>query len=757
VGTVTRAAVAAALTLAGACAGDGDTPGFPPAPAAAEPPPPTAFAGAGACADCHADQMAAWRGSTHGRAGGAPGEVRVLAPFDGRPIRFADAVVTPFRDGARFAFRVENRATGDDTTVTVDGVIGGGHMEGGGTQGFVTRAADGTWRFLPFDWSRHGRFWFCNTQTRTDTGDWRPITAAMSLRECGDWTPARVLGDDPRFPNCQNCHGSGVALADAGAGAWRTDVRSLAIDCESCHGPARAHVDRLRRGDARGGDIGLEPLAALDKDASLAVCWSCHATKDRLADGWHPGTPLTAHYALGLPQLGPDAPLGSDGRTAGFAYQEGHRWSDCYRNGGMTCTSCHDPHTQGYRTVDGTPLPGRVDDRQCTACHASKAVEVASHTKHAAGSTGSNCVACHMPYLQQPMVGARVPYGRSDHSIASPRPAVDAAMGLVGACRQCHADRSVEALARDTDRLWGPLKPHDPAVAGLLAADTVTDAARAASVLLVVDSRHGAAQATGIARYLERFLRPGMPALAGDAERRLTALAESPDDDVAALALAARHYARGHEPATVRALALTARALGARWAAVRPRWVAALGAVGDAQREAGAGDRAVVAYRAALMIAPADPRLHRNLGLAFLGMQDPAAAAAAFEAAVARQPGDAIAWLNLGVAKEALGDAVGATAAWERALAADSGVAAAATNLANARLAGGDAAGAVPLYQRALARDPALARAHFGLALAWLQRDELTLARRSVARALFFDPRIPDGEALAGALAAAAR
>ena len=40
--------------------------------------------------------------------------------------------------------------------LAVDGVIGRGHLEGGGTQGFVSRRADGTWRFLPFDWSRDG-------------------------------------------------------------------------------------------------------------------------------------------------------------------------------------------------------------------------------------------------------------------------------------------------------------------------------------------------------------------------------------------------------------------------------------------------------------------------------------------------------------------------------------------------------------------------------------------------------------------------
>jgi hypothetical protein len=49
------------------------------------------FVGSERCAECHRAQAEAWRGSTHARAGGAPGRVEVIAPFDGTPIRFADA------------------------------------------------------------------------------------------------------------------------------------------------------------------------------------------------------------------------------------------------------------------------------------------------------------------------------------------------------------------------------------------------------------------------------------------------------------------------------------------------------------------------------------------------------------------------------------------------------------------------------------------------------------------------------------------
>src|SRR5207245_10732455 len=73
-------------------------------PAAFPSPPPTSpgpaifladFVGAEACASCHVAEYEMWKRSTHGRAGGPPNPGRVIAPFDGRPLRFRGAVVTP--------------------------------------------------------------------------------------------------------------------------------------------------------------------------------------------------------------------------------------------------------------------------------------------------------------------------------------------------------------------------------------------------------------------------------------------------------------------------------------------------------------------------------------------------------------------------------------------------------------------------------------------------------------------------------------
>src|SRR5512138_330434 len=53
------------------------------------------FAGSDACAKCHQKEFDLWKASTHGRAGGRTGEAKIIARFDGQPLRFKDAVVTP--------------------------------------------------------------------------------------------------------------------------------------------------------------------------------------------------------------------------------------------------------------------------------------------------------------------------------------------------------------------------------------------------------------------------------------------------------------------------------------------------------------------------------------------------------------------------------------------------------------------------------------------------------------------------------------
>lgn len=679
---------------------------------------PDDFAGADACRECHGAQYALWTRSTHGRAGGPPRRDVVIAPFDGRPIRFRDAVVTPsVSPRGEYLFSVVQPGR-SNVVFRVAGVIGGGHMIGGGTQGFVTEAPDGTLRFLPFDFIRREGVWFCNTAERADRG-WVPITPDLPIGACADWAPVRVLGTEARFSNCQECHGSQIRIRfDRTAKRYETSYTTLQINCESCHGPAKRHVELMRRGSASTStDIGLTSLSTLTKDQSLEVCFRCHAVKDVLRPEYLPGERLEAHFSLGLPALG-DRPLFPDGRVRGFAYQENHRYSDCYLSGSMTCVDCHDPHGPGYRDPWGAPLQGRFDDGQCTSCHASKAVEVERHTKHPTGSSGSACVACHMPFLQHPDIGSALRFARSDHTIGIPRPAFDSALGITGACAQCHRDRSVAALEAAAREWWGQFKPHPPLVAALLDTLPVGSPTDGMLRLLRPDLPPSATQERALAELLERHLEPDMPLLDRSVVERLRRLGESPGLDVRALALAALHLAQGERRGVRRFLARQLGSLGAQEQMVRDRWRVALGYIGDRDREAGEARRALIAYAKALEIVPEHPAILLAMGLAHAGAGDQQRAVEHYRRSLQADPAQPLAHVNLGVALEAISDGAGATAAYQAALDVNPAEPLALFNLGNASLRRGDFDGAIAYYRRAIEADRAMAPAHANLARA---------------------------------------
>ena len=702
------------------------------------------FVGSEACASCHQQEYRVWSSSTHGRAGGPPSGERAIAGFDGDPIRFADAVVVPSVRSGAYQFTV--RQAGQPTRVfRVDGVIGGGHMVGGGTQGFVSRFPDGTVRFLPFDFIRKEGVWFCNTGTRGLTGYHR-ITPSMHLAECGDWPPVRILGDEPRFASCQQCHGSQIITTiDTSSHGYQTRYTTLAINCESCHGPGRRHIAIASSGAiATSAEIGMRSLATLSKDESLQVCFQCHSLKNQLQPGYLPGRSLKEYYSTKLALLG-DVPLHPDGRVRTFAYQQNQLYSACYRNGTMTCTSCHDPHSQQYRDVNGLPLDGRYDDRQCTSCHASLSDSPERHTHHPAESPGSRCVSCHMPYLQHPEVGTELRFARSDHTIPIPRPAFDSTLGVENSCTSCHADRSVASLQAQVDHWYGSIKPHPPLVAGLLAARKISDSDSIAQLVLGGVADDAIAQFAGLSYYVETVLRPDMASLSTSATRQLERLATSDDIDIRSLALAALHFARGDDRGTRRFLHARLDSLGADDRAVRRRWVVTLGYLGDRARANGDNAAAIVAYRKALEILPDDPRVLANAGIAYSEAGDPATAEQYLRRSLAADPLQPVTLVNLGNALDARGSVTGAVDAYQRALGLNPQEPLAYFNLGKVALQGRNPARAAEMYEKTIELDASLVPAYFNLARAYLMQGDAARARTALERGLQFDPGNAEG------------
>ncbi len=724
----------------------------------------SAFVGSAACADCHEAAWDLWRGSTHGRAGGLPSAETVIAPFDGSPIQFADARVVPrVTDTGAYQFVVE-RPGRDAVIYSVDGVVGRGHMVGGGTQGFVSRFEDGTVRFLPFDWSRTENTWFCNTGTiegwwnagrlaslRPARG-WLPITAETRLTDCGDWPPIRILGTDFRFANCQGCHGSQIrALFRPGEG-YETEIQSYTVNCESCHGPGREHVERASAGSlglGAAGDLAIRTLAVQSEDESLETCFQCHALKRALTEDYLPGDAFDEAYSLLLPMVG-DRPFKPDGRVASFAYQLNHVASSCYLDGNMTCTDCHEPHGQGYQDPAGAPLSDRFADGQCTACHASKAAEPSRHTGHPDGSEGSRCVACHMPYLQQPQLGEEIAYARSDHTIPIPRPAFDASLGVRSACVQCHDDLSVEQLETQAREWWGELEPHDPAVRGLIAAERAASAGGLEEgpppEVLDPPRGHPLVQIAAL-NLLSEQIEPDS-GLAGETLGALERLAGHQNLDLRATALATLHLAAGSDHEVREFLQGNLAEAASANAALSARWLAALGFMGEVRRQRGAVVDALLAYQKALEVNANSTMALNNLASILAEAGDPEGAIGFYQASLAVDSAQPVAWVNLGIAQEVVGALEDAELSYRRAVDLFPHEPLAHMNLGNIRLREGDFEQAAVRYRAALATDPGLARAHLYLGLAYLNLGREDQAEKELRSALEFAPDDVDAQRL---------
>ncbi len=599
------------------------------------------FLGAEACATCHAREYSLWKSSTHGRAGGAPNEVSPIARFDNQPLRFRDAIVTPSRtpDG-NCVFHIDEPGA-PRKTIRVDAVIGGGQMNGGGTQSFFQRQPDGTYRFLPFDFIRRENLWF--VQLARDM-TWAPISDQISLNDdLANWPPRRVLGTSSEFSNCQNCHGSQITLAhDDRDHGMATRFQTLRINCESCHGPGRRHVDIVRRpGWERQADLGLSALATASKHESMEICHQCHAAKDALRDEpYLPGAGFEDYFSLKLGLL-TDSPFLPDGRVRRFSYQSNHEFSDCYLNGSMTCLDCHDPHSQTYRDVFGRPLEGRFDNRQCTGCHASKGLAPEAHSHHKPDSAGNSCVACHMPYLQHQGVGRHLTFARSDHSIPIPRPAFDQSIGIENACQKCHRDHDLAWQQSHVDNWYGRLKPHPPLVERLLDTNSPASLRDAAIRYLDPAAGHPMAQAAGLARFIAEQVRPGSTEADSETWSRLRALAAIDDPDLQALALTALQVGFSRDE--------PARALIARRLAdipesdpIRRRWAVAVDQLGLTFAARGDVGSALITLARALEVQPNSDVILSHFALAQFQNQQPSDAIATLQRAITVRPTKAV-------------------------------------------------------------------------------------------------------------------
>lgn len=257
--------------------------------------------------------------------------------------------------------------------------------------------------------------------------------------------------DRPTGPTCDGCHSVNYDIHAGQVTEWN-------VGCEKCHGPGSLHVSHPTRNNI------VNPQT-LDAVRGNDVCIQCHSqgrpitnpiegryydwpvgfvAGERLADYWNleelkPGVTnffqfadLTAHK---------NRMQGNDFVQSLMYHRQ------------MRCFDCHQVHSEA---VSNLPLAG---NQLCLSCHnkdnpAGLRGTVSEHTHHTAGSAGSQCVACHMPRIEQTIKDNFV----AAHTFRFITPQESEQSGIPNPCTSCHTGKSNQ-WAKQELKNWNTTSP----------------------------------------------------------------------------------------------------------------------------------------------------------------------------------------------------------------------------------------------------------------------------------------------------------
>jgi predicted CXXCH cytochrome family protein len=272
----------------------------------------------------------------------------------------------------------------------------------------------------------------------------------------GDWWEPFYPPDNmqrPTGPTCDGCHSVDYNIQTKQVAEWN-------VGCERCHGPGSAHADRATRGDI------LNP-ARMDYISASDTCIQCHSQgrprtnpiEGKYYDwpvGYRVGLNLRDYWQLEDHKLGELSFTHFPEGTAHKNRMQGNDFAQSvmYRRG-VTCFDCHDVHgTENYAQLR------KPADKLCLDCHGPgsrngpREATLAEHTHHKDGSTGSACVACHMPKIEAEIPGVFV----RAHTFAFIPPAMTDKYKIPNPCTSCHTDKST-AWAADAMHNWNDESP----------------------------------------------------------------------------------------------------------------------------------------------------------------------------------------------------------------------------------------------------------------------------------------------------------
>ena len=410
----------------------------------------SAFVGATACAGCHETEYELWRGSDHDLAMQEATAESVLGNFNDE--KFSNYGLTSrfFRRGTEFWVETDN-ASGDIEAFQIRYAFGVDPL-----QQYLIKLPGGRLQALSIAWDSRpadegGQRWF---HLYPD----EPISHDDPLHWTGSLQNWNYM--------CAECHSTNLqknysATDDSYATTWS----EIDVACESCHGPGSTHIAWAEEGSP-GSDSRL--VLSLDDHGSAhwqlnqstgiaklselpmriqrqpEACGRCHSRRGNITADYEYGRPLLDTH---MPALLEPGLYYSDGQILDEVYVYGSFLQSKMYRAGVTCSDCHDPHSQALK-ADGAA------SNVCSECHVSTRFARTEHHFHE--SSAVQCVDCHMPARNYMVIDAR-----RDHSFRIPRPDLSVATGSPNACLNCHSEQTNAWAAAAIEKWVG--KPSEGA------------------------------------------------------------------------------------------------------------------------------------------------------------------------------------------------------------------------------------------------------------------------------------------------------
>src|SRR5438445_254843 len=272
-----------------------------------------------------------------------------------------------------------------------------------------------------------------------------------------DWWAPLYPPDNMKRPTsalCDGCHSVNFNIRDHSVTEWN-------VGCERCHGPGGEHVASPSRAN-------IQNPARMDYVHASDTCVQCHSQGRPLTNpiegkyydwpvGFHVGFNLQDYWQLEEHTLGETSFTHFPDGTAHKNRMQGNDFvqSVMYRRG-VTCFSCHDVHGTGNNA--DLLKPAR---EICLTCHGPgspngphNSATIEDHTHHRRGSAGSECVACHMPQIEQTIADVNV----RSHTFNFVPPSMTDDFKIPNPCTGCHTDKTT-AWAKEALRSWTNVSP----------------------------------------------------------------------------------------------------------------------------------------------------------------------------------------------------------------------------------------------------------------------------------------------------------